>query len=86
MLDDSPLPQSNTHTGSVDLPAEASGYAFAPHYYDAMQLLLKDFYPWVAIDSSRERIVVGQENVLAAHRGALRKLRTRDFVVRAANV
>lgn len=25
-------------------------YALAPHYYDVMQLMLKTFFPWIALN------------------------------------
>ncbi len=50
-------------------------YAMAPHYYDAMQLLVKQFRPWLALDAVHEALTVGRERMRAMITNALASMR-----------
>jgi hypothetical protein len=43
--------------------SDAGDIVSAPHWYDAYVLLLKDFQPWLGVDSGRGKLVVGPWSV-----------------------
>jgi hypothetical protein len=54
---------------------DAAGIAFAPHWYDALTLVMKHYNAMVAYDSLRHRIVVGRRAIRRGIAGQLSTLR-----------
>ena len=50
-------------------------FVFAPHYYDVMTLVTKQFRRWVTMDSLKKRPVFGYRAVLKAHALTLQSLK-----------
>jgi hypothetical protein len=47
------------HFGTLAMDTETQrvqGYALAPHYYDSLQLVTKQFRPWLALDVVRTHL------------------------------
>jgi hypothetical protein len=38
---------------------DPSGFVYAPHWYDALTLLMKEMHPWLGVDSRSARLVIG---------------------------
>jgi hypothetical protein len=53
--------------------SDAANIVFAPHWYDAYVLLLKDFQPWLGVDSGRGKLVVGPWNVRRSYAEQVRQ-------------
>jgi hypothetical protein len=48
---------------------------FAPHWYDAMVLMLKDFHPMIAFDRHTAKMVVGPRRIRRSFAAQLRRLK-----------
>jgi hypothetical protein len=48
---------------------------FAPHWYDAMVLVLKDFHPWIGFDTHAAKLVFGPRRIRRSFAAQLRRFK-----------
>ena len=65
----------NPHHQPAPKNLTGNRYAWAPHYYDALTLLLKKARPWFALSVAQERPMFGRENADWAIRSDLEEVK-----------